>query len=237
MGDVNWTPEDFARILALPPEHPERRAAEADPAFDAWIPMLAAFESSTSGPLSEAEMAGPRAKLSARLERKLGFAPAKAGARASGTVSQARPVRGGGVLDDLLGWFGAPAGRAALAFGVVAIVAASGWWLTMQRSEPPAMRGGDTTAVPVLASPVLAKGRLGLAWNTVPGADSYRVVFYDAELAQVAQIDSLAGPRCELKAGALPQGLVSGGRVEVEIVALFHGDPLSRSKLRLVTLP
>ena len=91
--------------------------------------------------------------------------------------------------------------------------------------------------MPVLAAPALAEGRLGLAWSTVPGADAYRVVFYGAELAQLAQIDSLAWPRCELKAGALPTGLVSGGRVEVEIVALFHGDPLSRSKLRLVTLP
>ena len=99
------------------------------------------------------------------------------------------------------------------------------------------MRGGDMTAVPVLGAPSLAEGRLGLAWSTVPGADAYRVVFYDAELAPVAQIDSLAGPRCDLEARALPKGLVSGSRVEVEVVALSHGDPLSRSKLRLVTLP
>ena len=237
MGDVNWSPEDFARILSLPPAHPDRLAAESDLAFEAWVRMHEAFESRTGGPLNEAQMAGPRAELTARLQGTLGLPPSKSRSQAREAAAPATPARSGGVLDGLLGWLGAPAGRAALAFGVLVIVAASGWWITSRPPETPAIRGGDTTGVPVLAEPASANGRLDLSWSTVPGADGYRVVFYDAELAQVAQIDSLRQARCELRAGVLPSGLASRARVEVEVVALSHGDPLSRSRLRSITLP
>lgn len=197
--------------------------------------MQAAFESSANAPLSEAEMAGPRAELAARLERALGAAPAGAGNDVG--AAPARSQRGDGLFDRLAGWLGAPAGRAALAFGMVAIVAASGWWISSRRPESQRVRGAGPSGALVLAAPVLTNGRLALAWNTVPEADGYRVVFYSADLAQVAQVDSLREPRCEFEAGALPAGLTGGSRVQVEIVALAHGDPVSRSRLRMVTLP
>jgi len=235
MGEVKWTPGEFARIAALPPGHPDRVQAEAEPAFEAWNRMREAFESSAGAPLTEAEMVAPRAELSARLQRELGIAPVSAGARAR-AAAPPRPERAG-ALDGLLGWLAAPAGRAALALGVVAIVAAGGWWLSSRPVAPPALRGADTSGVPVLAEPEVSGGRLVLSWTAAPGADAYRVVFYDAELAETARIDSVTSPRCELVAGALPRGLASGGRVTVEIVALAHGDPLSRSRPLQVTLP
>ncbi len=230
MGDVKWTADDFARILSLPPEHPERRAAEKDPAFDAWERMQAVFESSQDAPLSEAEIAGPRAELSARLQRTLGIAM-------PGASAPARSVRSHGESGGWLGWFGAPAGRAALAFAVVAIVAASGWWISSRSPQEPAIRCGGSADALVLGEPDSAAGKLGLSWSAVPGAESYRVVFYDAELAEVARMDSVREPRLELLPGSLPAGLTAGARVEVEIVAIVHGDPVSRSRLRQVTLP
>lgn len=235
MGDVKWTPDEFARILSLPPEHPERRAAQADPAFDGWVRMQVAFETAANAPLSEAELAGPRAELSGRLERALGAPLAGAGTRVG--EAPARLHRGESLFDRLAGWIGAPAGRAVLAFGVVAIVAASGWWITSRRPESQMVRGTGQPGELVLAAPALSNGKLALSWNTVPEADGYRVVFYNAELAQVAQVDSLREPRREFEAGALPAGLIGGSRVQVEIVALVHGDPISRSRLRMVTLP
>ena len=40
MTDTRFTPEEFARLLALPADHPERRRAEADPRFDAWFTRI-----------------------------------------------------------------------------------------------------------------------------------------------------------------------------------------------------
>jgi hypothetical protein len=232
MGDVRWTPEEFARLLSLPEGHPDRIAAEADPAFDAWRRMSEAFVRNDAGPLDEADLAGPRAELSARLERELGIAPAGAPARRRSVI----PARGSW-LDAFFGPRGGPAPRAALALAVLSVVALAGWWVMARPPGAPALRGAPPPEGVVLAPPVRTGPSLELHWAVVTGADAYRVVFYDATLAEVARVDSLVAPMLVLSSSALPAGLVAGARVEVEVVALSRGDPVGRSRLSPVTLP
>jgi hypothetical protein len=237
MGEVNWTPDEFARLMALQPAHPDRVAAEADPAFEAWARMAGAFEASAGGPLDEDELRPRRTELAARLERAMA-SERDAAEPASGTTRALRSAPSGGILAGVLGWLGTPVGRTALAFGVVAIASVAGWWTLSQREPSALLRGVDSAAgVPRIAEPVASAGTLALSWNAVAGADGYRLVFYSPEMGELARIDALAEPRVTLRAAALPAGLASGARVEVEVVALTHGDPLSRSQVVPVTLP
>jgi hypothetical protein len=223
--------------MALPQDHPERLAASREPAFDAWVRMHTTFADSQNAPLPPSEMAGPRAELSSRLERdlglrRLGVAPAdRAGVRGN------HQRTGWGGL--FVAWFSTPAGRVTLGFAAFAIVMGATLWMTHRPSgEESMIRGDDRSAgAPVLTAPVAHHGALELKWSAAPGADAYRLVLYAADLSELAKLEPTSATSVTLRAGALPAGLPSGSRVVAEVVALRGGDPISRSKLRPITLP
>jgi hypothetical protein len=237
MGEVNWTPDEFARLMALPREHPDRVVAEADPAFEAWVRMAGAFETGAGAQLDEDELRRRGAALTTRLERALA-SERETAEPVRGAPSTLRSGRRGSLVEKLLGWLGTPSGRTALAFGVIAIASVAGWWTVARRDSQEMVRGVESgSSVPRLAEPVTDAGTVVLAWSAVPGADGYRLVFYSPEMGELARLDSLREPRATLRSGALPAGLAGGARVELEVVALTHGDPLSRSRLVPITLP
>lgn len=225
MSGADWTPDEFARLMALSPDHPERVAAEADPAFVAWARMAGVFESGDGAPLDEAALAPRRAELARRLERELR------------PVADVAPRRAGWFERFVAGW-ATPPGRAAFAFAALVCVASAGWWLMANRDAGEPMRGAPTEVREVRwLEPARADGKLRLRWDAVPGAERYELVFHSAELVELARVDAGASTDREFAAGSLPAGLAAGARIEVEVVAIARGDELARSRLVELQLP
>lgn len=225
MSGADWTPDEFARLMALPPDHHERLAAERDPAFSAWARMAGVFESNEAAPLDEAALAPRRAELARRW--RAGLRPA----------ALSTPVRSGW-FERLVAAWAAPPRRAALVFVALVGVASVGWWAVANRDGGEPVRGAPTEAREVhWREPLHTAGALSLRWDALPGAERYELVFHSAELNEVARVDVGAATSREWAASALPAGLASGVRVEVEVVAFAKGDEIARSSLREVELP
>lgn len=227
MSGADWTPDEFARLMALPADHPERISAEADPAFAAWARMAGVFESGETAPLDEAALAPRRAELMRRWKAEL-----------RPPVASAPANLRSGWLERLVTAGSTPPGRAALAFAALVCVASAGWWITVRRESGEPMRGASAEAHEVRwREPSRGANALELSWDAVPGAERYELVFHSAELVEVARVDAGTATRRAFEARALPAGLASGARVEVEVIAFAKGDELSRSSLREVELP
>lgn len=239
MSEARWTPEEFARLMSLPEDHPERVAARSHPEFEALVCMQASFESPGRDVVPEADLASARAELSARLERALGRPLASGAASESPTeirVPSSSPVRAG-LLERMLAALSRPPLRAAFALGVLAIVASAGWWAFGPRTREAELRGSDhPQSAMALRAPDWNEADATLSWDAVEGADLYRVYFYSAQLSQVAMRDSVLATSLRL-AEESPAGLEHGAKVEVEIVAMRGGDFYVRSKLATVTIP
>ncbi len=222
MSPERMSPEEFARLMALPADHPERRRMEHSPEFEARVHLLHDFESPGDGQLTPDERAAGR-ELEARL------APMIATARAAAPPRTRRAawswLKGGGTP------------RAALAFASVALVAVLATWMTTHDGARRAVRGAPETAAFELAAPRPTAGGVRLAWPAVAGADHYRLVFFGPDMDERARIESLTSTTLELRAGALPAGLTAGTEALVGVVALHGPDPLATTPARLVRLP
>jgi hypothetical protein len=216
-------PADVERLLALPPDHPDRRRAEASGQLEAWRRMVEAFESTSSGaPAGHAEL---DRRLAARLEEALGPAPDIAGERAPrATRNTGRRVAWGFAL------------RPAFAILVLGVVA-GGWWLT-ERTRTPHLRAmQDVSAGMSVAVPRAEADGVHLAWSAVTGAQAYRLVFYGPKLDALATLETAGETTFVLRRGALPAGLAPGGEVFLEVTALRHGLAFATSRGRIVRLP
>ena len=226
-----YSPEEFARLMALPEDHPDRIAAAASPRFEASRRMLAEFERPGDALQTGPEIASATAELSRRL--------ADAGVLASPSVTDAaagppRAVRRPGA--GRFGWLRAPAARTALAFAGAAIVAGFGWWATHRPAPVDMVRGvSEPGAFEVMTR--REGDALILSWKSVEGADGYRIVFLGPDLAESAHLEVSGGTEFVLRADALPAGIVAGTRVSLEIVALRQGAPVATTQARTVLLP
>ena len=211
----DWSPEEFARLAALPEESPERLALAADPRFQARLLLLREFESAREVPPGAAEASSAAAELTRRL--------ARAAAPTPRVVPRAR--------------LGPPLASWALAAAAFAIVAGGIWWLRAPLGPASVTRGIETSTTLDWVTVHGSGGRLELSWNSVSGAERYRVVFYDASQRVIARVDSLAVTRLVLERGALPAGLPAGASVMAEVSALRGGDVVATARARAIRVP
>lgn len=233
MIDGRFTPETLERLLALPEDHPERLAALASPQFEAYRCMLADFERPGDALVADAEIDAARAELMSRLAD-AGRIPPRT------TTPSASPVAPGSVRarprPGLLAWLTSGGGRPALAVAGALIVVGFGWWATQRPAREEMPRGIAEPGAFELTTKQQGDA-LVLSWNAVEGADSYRVVFLGAGLAEIAHQDVPTGTSLTLRAGALPAGVASGSRISIEIVALTMGGDIATSPARTILLP
>jgi len=222
------TPDDFARLLALPEDHPERRALAGNPAFEARLRLWREFESGADDRLSPEAIDSAARELTRRLARGIDTG---ATAHATGT----RPARAPGTF-RWLGWFGSPP-RAALAFASVIVVIAAATWVVTRQASQPVVRSAPEHAVLEIAAPRVTRDGIELQWAPVAGADAYQVTFYGRDLTEIAHSDPTGDVRLVLRAGQLPHGLEAGREVLAEVSALHGSDTIARSAPRLVTPP
>ena len=236
MTDTRFTPEEFARLLALPPGHPDRRAVEADPRFDAWCRMLRAFESRDAHGLSAGEFREADAALERRLARELGTAE---DARRTVLEEEApgRPVRRAPAPRPERrapwAWF-LPSWAPAAALATAVVVAGAVWIQSTRESGHRVVRGGDPGRTSLEVSVTKAGGGR-LTWSAVAGADEYRVIFFGPDLRERARIEMLTVPELDLR--SLPAGLEAGEEVAVQVTALRSGAVLAESRTTTVRLP
>jgi len=232
MTPERYTPDEFARLMALPDGHPDRQSAEQSAQFRAWRLMLREFEQPEAALASPSELESAAREVEARVARAL-TARAAAGAEAP----RHRTVPHRALVASLVAWFRRPAMRPALAVVAVVLVAGVALWSSTRGPATRAVRGPSEASSFVLNAPRAVPGGIELTWTPVPDAEAYRVVFYGTDLQESARVDGLTRPGLLLHADALPAGLPHGGHVMAEVTALRHGDPIVTSASRLVRLP
>lgn len=220
MTDERLSPDEFARLLSLPENHPDRLRVASTPEFVARVRLLREFEAPSDDLLPPDGLSAAR-ELEARLARG-GGAPAP------------RETRGA-VVRALIGLFGGTPQRA-LAFASVLVIAMTGTWLMTREAPDRAVRGGSHGSAIEIAAPRATANGIELSWTPMAGADAYRVVFYASNLEELARVGPIHGTRLELRSGALPAGLRAGTDVLAEVTALRGEDPIATSSPRLVSL-
>lgn len=90
-----------------------------------------------------------------------------------------------------------------------------------------------------LALPTDVPRGLQLAWDRVPGADGYRLVFSRMTGAPVCTlfVDQAKRPGLLLVRDSLPAGLRPGWQLELEVRAMRHGEPVSGPGVRPLKTP
>lgn len=219
MTDSRCIPiEELARVRELPAGAPERAHVDACPRCRASLLALEEFEHADERLPAEAGAAGARAKLDALIET-LTTAPAPA----------SRSRESAGWLQRL---FAPPAVRFAAGFAIVALIAASAWLVL----RPPG--GGTAPGERIVRGEAAPSGEArletvtggwALTWPAVAGAETYDVVFLDADLHELARVPAVAGTRLALERDALPAGLSPGATVLVEVDAMAGGGVLFAS--------
>lgn len=217
--------EQLARVRELPAGSAERAHVDACPRCRARLVALAEFERTDVALPREAGAEHAIARLDAEIEA-LTSAPAVA----------ARAPEGPGWLMRL---FAPPAVRFAGAFAALVLVAAAGWLVMRPAGESlvpgeRVVRGdGAVPGAPSLAS--VADG-WEITWPAVAGAESYDVVFLDAELRELGRVTGVTGTMLSLRRGALPAGISPGTTLLIEIDARAGGGVLEMTTPIPVTL-
>lgn len=228
MTDQRFTPEEFARLLALPAGHPERVRAEQDPRFDAWRRMLTAFEKRDSHGLAADEIREADAALARRLEADLGIGTTAL--EAPRPTRRARDERESG--RGLFGWL---MPRWAPALAVATLMVAGGVWVYSARGPGERVVRGGEAGAPALTLSV-RDGR-DLTWSAVTGADEYRVTFLGPDLRELARLEGLTVTTLSLRSGSLPAELERGREIAVQVAAYREGHLLAESPATAVRVP
>jgi hypothetical protein len=229
MEDDPLTAETFARLASLPEDDPERQRWAASPEFEARLRLWREFESPAGGRLSAEEARSAARELGQRMEGAV---------RAGVPRGDHETVRSQMARREGPSWFqrmfGAPP-RMALAFASILVIGvATTWFLARERTRPVERGATEHAAIQLLPERATPNG-VELSWTAVSGADGYRVIFYGADLNEIARIDRVTETRIELRSAALPAGLIPGHEVLAEVSALHGEDAIAISKSRLIT--
>jgi len=228
MNEREFQPEEFARLLALPQDDPERVRAERSSRFVAWKHMLEAFESPVDELLAAPERARAEAALAERVQRAMTH------------VGTAEPSPRRSALTKaswLERWMAGnrwAALRPALAVAAAIVVVGVGWWSIGHFNQPAAVRSAGESVV-ALRSTSVSQG-VELRWSAVPETRFYRLTFFGPDLTERARIDSLLDTDFVLRAASLPAGLSRGQPVMVEVTAVRRADVV-RSRPVSIQLP
>jgi len=237
------TPEEFARLLALPEDHPDRRRWRGSALFESRLRLHDRFVAGDASSLDAASRASAERELGVRLEHALaGERPPREpghGERARERVLDLRTgdPRSRRGPDRSTGRSRAHMRSAILALAAGLVVVATATWIVTRPAERRVVRSAATAERLVLAEPHVSGGVLDLAWTAVPEADRYEVVFYGADLNEITRVKDLAAARLELRPDALPAGLARGQEVLAGVIATRAGDTIATSKTRAVRIP
>lgn len=209
MTGTPLTHEQFAWLMSLPPDHPERLAWSGRPEFESMRALYEQFES------PPAPAADDRAAREAEAEMERRFRDALP----SEPVAPARPARPAARETARPWWSVIP--RPAYAMAAVVIVAAAGaLYLTRPRVQE--FRGAE--GAPVILEPRRIEGGLEIRWTPVAGAASYRLSFVDDSMLEIAAVEARSGTSYRLESSALPPGLEHGARVMVQVRPVRDGE-------------
>lgn len=118
------------------------------------------------------------------------------------------------------------------------VIVGGGWWFLSSRMPAPGTRLNfrDEGVLRFVAS---APGDSGvtLAWNAIPGAERYVVLFSGREMQELARVVVPGDTTLALRRHALPGALVTGTEALIEVAALAGDSLLERSRARTVRLP
>jgi hypothetical protein len=232
--DERLSPEEFARLMSLSPDHPDRIRAAATPEFAALSTMWSDFEQSVSMPASAGDVESARTELRRRIDPVLERgAPVLSDAGLAAREGPQSDAGGGGLATLLRG----PAARFGLTFAGLALVAGMAWWWSGAGDQGRAVRGESSNTGFGFSSIRMAPGAVLLEWRPEAGADAYRITFLGPDLREIARLDEVHSTDIALQADALPAGLKSGKRVAIELVALRGGDSIATAPARSVRLP
>jgi len=223
-------PDEFARLLALPADHPDRQRAMDSPAFEARRRLHEQFVAPAADVVPAETLATAERELRARLPRVMGAGVPTPDVRDASPASRAEGRA-------RAAWLRRPGMRAVLSLAASIAIVAGAAWLWPRVPAPRPVRGSSETGAFALEAPRASGRAVELSWTPEPLADRYRLVFYGSDLNEVAHVDDLAPARFVLRADALPAGLRSGSVVLVAVVAMRSGDPIATSKTRTVRIP
>lgn len=210
--------EALARVRDLPAGSPELRHVEECPRCRAALLALAEFEREVGDLPAEADAPGANARLSEAIDSLTSAAPVAAAPRRVES----------GWLRRL---FAPPAMRYAAGFAVVAIVAASTWFVARGPAGDGARLERGAARADGAASVRATDAGWEFSWPAVEGAESYDVVFLSTDLREVARVADVRATRLDLGRDALPAGVTPGTPLLVEIDARSGGSTL------LITVP
>ena len=246
-------PDAFARLMALPEDHPDRHRAASAPGFEARRRLYEQFAAREQDLMSAAELSSAEHELGRRLERAIGatqstaphgggapstLAPSAPGAPRPGTLDRGdRGDRGHGWLTSLREFWRQPAPRAAWSLAAAVLLVATATWIVMRRPARETLRSAPPTEQLVIGEPRLQDQSLELSWTAVPGADAYRLVFFGSDLTEIASVNDLVAPAYVLERSALPSGLAPAQEVMTQVIAMRTGEPLAKSRPRSIRVP
>jgi hypothetical protein len=223
---VNETPlthEQFAWLMSLPPDHPERIAWSGRPEFESMRSLYEQFEGARPSNFSERGLREAEVALERRFrdalpsESRVDAAPSRP---AAGPRRPSRPW-----------WIAFP--RPALAMAAVVVAVAGIWFATRPRSTT--LRGAQDA--PVILEPRHVAEGLEIRWTPVAGAASYRLSFVDDSMREIAAVEAWPATRYSLKASALPPGLEHGAKVIMQVQPVRGGAAEGAVATRSIRVP
>ncbi len=221
-------------VLELPPNHPQRLHLEECPRCASLLASLKTFLDISIVPAG-ADLENADRRLSEAVEKRIVRAR-----RVRADRPALREPRPSAVVLD---YFRRRLLRPIMAVAVIAIV-----WVGVRMavqtphvpSRPRTLRGETAPAEqePVLDGPrFLAGGGLHLSWRSVERAQTYRVVFYRADMSEVASWET--GPDSHLLLDAATIEPLAEKREPLfwGVTALRGPDEISRSPIRIFLFP
>ncbi len=216
--------ESLAEVLRLDPDDPRRRHLEECPRCRARVAAFRSFMEMEPIPAG-ANREDARRRLDAAIHAGVG------------------PHEGRAASHPSTWWQGLlrPAWRPALGLAVAVL-------LTVVLVRGPADRGrlgemmlrgagpgAQVTAVPTATWS--ADGSVALRWPAVAGADGYRVLIYNQDLEEIAQLEAGRESTLTVSAGQLAGLTPARAALFWRVAALQHGDPTSVTAPATLRLP
>ena len=223
---------ELGRVIALPPGDPGRAHLERCSRCRSLADMLLEFARPAAAP--------PESGFHEADDRLLATIADLTGIPAEQAASTARvDLRRVVITPRRSRWFGFSGVRLAGAAAALVVVSAVGAGLWRAHTAAPVMRSFTSAGAAAFISDSAREvsGGVEFSWSAVPHATTYRVIFLDESLGEIARLAPTSATSVRMETRALPRGLVHGRTVGWMVEALAGGDRLVVSQTRALRLP